>query len=90
MPLTDSEKARRASEADRILSDPLLKDAFDEIERQAIEDMLDIGRVAIGAEDDRKRREIADRVNTIRLLRARLREIITDGVRAAQQPQSWA
>lgn len=88
--MDDAEKRRRAAEADRLLNEPLLKEAFDILEREAIEDMLKLGTLAIGPDDDRRRREAADRVNTIRIIRNRLHAIITDGMRSAQQPQKWA
>lgn len=64
----------RVSEARRLLDEPLLNEALDKIERQAIEEMLRLDR-----EDDDGRRLLADHVRVIRSIKAHLSAIITAG-----------
>lgn len=71
----------RAAEARRLLDEPLLNEAFDAIERAAIEDMLAVKGYWRA---DRRRRMLADRVNAVRELRARLKSVIAMGDQAAK------
>lgn len=70
----------RAAEARRLSDEPLLNEAFDAIERAAIEEMLSVK----GWRADKRRRLLADRVNAIRDLRARLRTMIATGEQTAR------
>jgi len=87
--LTTADKTRRALDAERLLNEPLLNEVLDDIERSAIEQMLAVGAIAISEDDDRKRRQLADRANAVRGLRNALHSIIKDGIRAAEQPEKW-
>lgn len=87
---TDDEKRYRASEAERLLNEPLLKEAFDELERSNIEQMLAVGSVAISEDDDRKRRALAERVNAIRDVRTKLHAMISEGKHVATKVDRYA
>jgi hypothetical protein len=73
---------RRASEARRLLDEPLLNEALDKIERDAIEDMLRLPWWI----RPRKRRMACDRVRAIRGIRSQLRSVILTGREAAPKP----
>lgn len=73
------DKERRAVEARRLLEEPLLKEALDEIERATVEDML---RLPIWS--DRKRRILTDRIRVIRGIRDHLKSVILTGDQKAQ------
>ena len=73
-------KQHRASEAKRLLEEPLLLEAFENIEKKALED-------AINADDDNKRREMIDKISTIRNLREELRTHISVGKILPKQPE---
>jgi hypothetical protein len=66
--------ARRVSEARRLLDEPLLVEALDKAERQAVEEML---RQPFWAH--RRMRMLADRVRVIRDVRRHLELIIVGG-----------
>ena len=70
--MDDREKARRVSEARRLLDEPLLNEALDTIEKKAIEEMLAIS-------DAEAMRRAADRVRTIRDIRHQLKLVIIAG-----------
>lgn len=76
MGLTDAEY--RASEARRLLEEPLLKQGLAYLENGAIEEMLSINDAE--PEDDRRRRMLADRVRVIRDLRSQLEMAIAEGL----------
>lgn len=80
--MTDAEKRYRASEADRLLKEPLLVEALDEIEKAAVELLLKTDGAE--PEDDRLRRMLIDRVNVIRDLRTKLDSMISQGKAAAR------
>jgi hypothetical protein len=86
--MTADEKKRRANEARRLLDEPLLKEAFDTIERDTIEAMLRVPGLPVWA--DRKRRRLADQVNTIRVIRSYLEHVITAGKQAEREPSNIA
>ena len=63
------ERARRAREADSLMENALLTEALVRVESDAIERMIQ-------AEDEKERREGADRVLTVRGIRDYLRGVI--------------
>ena len=65
---------RRASEAQRLLDEPLLNEALDRLEQDTLNEIL-------GAPfwSDRKRRMLTDRVRVIRGIREHLRSVILTG-----------
>ena len=86
--MTPDEKIRRASEAQQLMQNPFLREAFDKIERDAMEEMLSAHPWArLG---DRKRRLAAERVRTIRDVRAALVSVIAEGQHAARSRPSIA
>lgn len=86
--ITDDEKLRLASEADRLLREPLLVMAFEEMEQSALAELLQVK--GADPEDDRMRRALIDRINIIRSIPDGLRRWIESGKRAAKQPQRYA
>ena len=69
----------RAAEARRLLDEPLLNEALDKLEHDAIEEIL---RLPFWS--DRKRRMMADRIRVIRSIRGHLRSIVLTGVDATR------
>lgn len=69
-----NDKDRRAIEARRLLDEPLLNEALDRIERDAVNEML---RLPFWS--DRKRRMLADRVRVVRGMRSHLQSIVLTG-----------
>lgn len=69
-----SEKQRRASEAERLLNEPLLQEALEKIEKDSINEMLKLPFWS-----DKKRRMILDRINTIRGIKSYLKSTILTG-----------
>ena len=74
-------KEYRASEARRLLDEPLLNEALDRLERSAFEELL---RVPFW--QPRKQRLLIDRVRVIRGMRGHLRAVILDGEDARKRP----
>lgn len=74
-----SDKEFRASEAERLLHEPLLMEAFDKIEREAVEGMVEAPRTPEG---DVARRALADKVAVLRALKEELKLVIADGKQA--------
>lgn len=72
---------RRTQEAQRILDEPMFQEALDLIEQQAIEDMLSIKGWRWG---DKRRRIAAERINTIRGIKAHLLGLVTQGKQATR------
>jgi hypothetical protein len=70
--LTD--KDRRASEAERLLSEPLLNEALSKIEADSVNEML-----SCHFWQDKKRRMLADRINTVRAFKKHLQSVILTG-----------
>lgn len=71
--MTDIETKRyRAAEAKRLLDDPLLTEAFQRIEKGAIEEMI-----GLKPEEDVARRHLAERVKIIRATQSLLRREIS-------------
>lgn len=68
------EHDRRAAEAQRLIDEPLLKEALSKLEQAAIDEIL---RQPFWA--DRKRRMLTDRVRVIRGMREHLRHVILTG-----------
>lgn len=75
------EIARRMSEAQRLLDEPLLVEALDRAERITIEELLNLPD-----EDDRGRRTLADRARTVRGIRQYLRNVIVNGEQVFRKP----
>jgi hypothetical protein len=82
--MTDDE--RRASEARRLLDDPLMVEAFARIEKRCMDDLLRLPTWRA----HKQRIALVDRINTIRQLRAELRAVITTGDQAARKKPSLA
>lgn len=82
--MTDAE--RRASEARRLLNDPLLVEAFEKIEARCYEDLLRLPTWRA----HKQRIALVDRVNTIRQLRTELKAVITTGEQQARKKPSLA
>lgn len=83
--LTDREHSRRVSEARRLLEEPLLIEAFDKIERQAIEELVKAER-----KDDDGRRLMADYIRAVRAVRRHIEQIIVTGEDALRPPRKVA
>lgn len=69
------ENERRAYEAERLLSEPLLNEALDKIERDALNEMLKLPFWST----ERKGRMLADRISVVRSIKAQLRSIVLTG-----------
>jgi hypothetical protein len=69
-----TEKERRGYEAQRLMQEPLLNEAFDKIEQEAVDEML-----ALPFWSDKKRRMLVDRIKVIRDFRSHLTSVITSG-----------
>lgn len=79
------ERERRGQEAKRLSQEPLLIEAFAEIEAEAVEEMLSASSFhRIG---DQKRRRAADKIQTIRGLRRHLEYVIASGGQAHKGPK---
>ena len=75
---------QRGNDARRILLDPILAEAFEAIEAEAIEDMLKASAfLGLG---DRRRRRAADRIHTIRKVRPHLQMLVASGGQAHKGP----
>lgn len=85
--MTENELRQRGAEAERLLNEPLLKEAIGAVEQSTLTDLL----ACRGAEpeDDRKRLALVNRLHVIAQLRAHLYGAIAQG-KAAAQPRSWA
>ncbi len=84
------EIAHRVNEARRLMDEPLLVEALDRIERDAIEEMIGIDRL-VSAEDAAFRyRRAADRVATVREVRHRLQSLIAGGEAALRPSRAVA
>lgn len=70
--MKDSE--RRAAEARRLLDEPLLNEALERLEQDAVNEIL---RLPFWS--DRKRRMLTDRVRVIRGIRGHLKSVIMTG-----------
>lgn len=81
----EREHSRRVSEAKRLLDEPLLIEAFDKIERLAIEEILKADRG-----DNDGRRMMADYVIAVRAVRRHLEQVITTGESALRAPRKVA
>lgn len=79
--MTPDQHRFRAAEARRLLDEPLLNEALDALERAAIEELLAVKGYWRA---DKRRRMLADRVNVVRELRARLKSVIAMGDQAAK------
>jgi hypothetical protein len=84
--MSDRDTERRTQEAQRILDEPLFQEALAQIEQQAIEDMLSIKGWRWG---DKRRRIAAERINTIRGIKAHLTGIVVQGTQA-RRPRAIA
>lgn len=77
--MTHDDKAWRAGEANRLLNEPLLTEALDKIEADAVEAMVNAARTPEG---DIERRMMADRVQAIRDFKEHLKLTISLGQQA--------
>lgn len=75
--MTPEEKEYRKLRAEALLSDALLIEAFDAIEKDGIEQIL--ASTALNAEGERERQYLILRVSVIRDLRSRLKTVIALG-----------
>ena len=75
--MTPAETIDRATRAKQLLDDPLLREAFAEIERLAFEEFL-----ASGHDADALRRACQDRITAIRNVRQHLSSLVTSGRQA--------
>lgn len=80
--MTDEERIRRGEEARRILSEPLLLEAFENIERASMEELL---RSPSSLDGDMHRRRMVDRILAARNLRTELETAIAIGTQAARE-----
>ena len=81
----EREIARRVSEARRLLDEPLLNEALDRMEKQAIEEMLKVPFWA-----NRRMRMAGDTVRVIRGMRRHLELIIVNGEQSLRAPKRVA
>jgi hypothetical protein len=81
MAYSDQEKARRASEAERLLNEPLLKEALGDMEQHAIEMLLSVD--SNNPNPDLARTEWSLYVNAIRQFKRTLDATIREGHRVA-------
>lgn len=81
--MTPDEKQQRAAEAAQLLANPYLREAFDRIERDAVEAIISAPQW--DEKGDRQRRLAAERVRVIRDVRAALQSLIAEGQQAARQ-----
>lgn len=84
--MTDAERA--ADKANQLLNDPVMKEAFAEVEKQAYEALLKVPDA--GEQFDNFRRGCIDRINAIRDVKTHLGTTIKRGQLAAQQPRRVA
>lgn len=82
--MTDAE--RRASEARRLLNEPLLVEAFDKLESRLTEQLLALPTWR----GEKQRRALIDRINAIRDLRAELETVIVIGDQLARNKTTFA
>lgn len=78
--MTPRDIKHRASEARRLLYDPLFVEAIEALEKQAIDEIVRLPFFA-----DRKRRMLADRVRVIRSFREHLTAAIVGGEDATRK-----
>jgi hypothetical protein len=81
--MTDEERMRRGEEARRILNEPLLIEAFDAIERSAVNEL-----VSVPLENDALRRCLTERIRVIRDLKSNLETTIALGDQVKKAPPS--
>lgn len=76
----------RASEAKRLLDEPLLKEALEDIEQRCMDELLRLPTWR----GHRQRVALIDRINTIRELRSRLHTTIMIGRQSARNRSAIA
>jgi hypothetical protein len=81
--MTDEERAQRGEEARRILNEPLLVEAFEAIERSAVDEL-----VSVPPENDALRRCLVERIRVVRALRTDLETTIALGDQVKKAPPS--
>lgn len=86
--MTEAELRRHASDAHRLLNDPVFCAALVTLEQEALEELLNTR--TIWRWGDRKRRILIDRVNVIRDLKQRLEMAVQMGLHAAEMAQRAA
>ena len=86
--MTRDELRHRASEARRLLDEPLLIEAFDNLEEAVLAELLSVRGAE--PEDDRKRRMLLDRLHVLQDVRSHLQLTIAEGKSAALQGEYWA
>lgn len=83
--MVTTESARRAAEAQRLIDEPMLREALERLEREAIDEIL---RLPFWA--DRKRRILTDKVRVIRGFREHLRSAVIGGAEHSRKRLSVA
>ena len=68
------DKERRKSEAERLMGEPLLMEAFQVLENETVEELVNAKLL-----EDAQRRALADRIRTIRDVKQRLKSVIQTG-----------
>lgn len=81
--MSESEIRQRAAEAQRLLDEPLLVEAFDALADAAIGELMACRGVE--PEDDRRRFALVERLNVIRAVRDHLAAIVGRGRHAASR-----
>lgn len=79
-PKTPESEIRRAGEAERILNDPIFKEAFDQIEQALLSGMR-----ASGISDDKLRLRLLDKYEALQSLRQVLESTMETGKLAKEQ-----
>ena len=82
--MTVHEQIQRGEVARRIMSEPLLLEAFATVEAQAVEAFVSASGFSLFG--DRKRRLLADRIRTIREVKSLLEPEIALGSQMAREP----
>lgn len=82
--MTREEQQERGEIARRILSEPLLREAFAALEAKAVEDLVSAPSFSLFG--DRKRRRLADRIRVIREVQSFLETEIALGNQARREP----
>lgn len=75
--MSDREQERRLAEAKSLIDNPLLIEALDRIERDAVEDLLKVRGFFRFA--DAKRRSLIERIHVARGMRRHLEAVIMTG-----------
>jgi hypothetical protein len=87
LPRTENEVLQRGQAAERLLDEPVLRDAFEAVEESTLAELL----ACRGAEpeDDRKRRALVERINVLHELRADLALAMSQGKTPKNRQKNW-